>query len=80
MPVEQWALVVVLSASANWAVAQDGDAAVMPDLEFIEFLGTMMRADDGWIDPLDFDRAENPDSEVTAVRVDEPVSDLEKQQ
>ncbi len=49
----------------------------MPELEFIEYLGTMMRADDGWIDPLDFGRAEDPDSEVTAVGVDEPVSDLE---
>lgn len=77
MPVEQWALMVLLSATVVCAAAQDAEEAAMPELEFIEYLGTMMRADDGWIDPLDFGRAEDPDSEVTAVGVDEPVSDLE---
>jgi len=79
MPVEQWAWAVVLAAISSCAAAQDNEEEEMPDLEFIEYLGAMVRADDAWIDPLDLERAEELDSDMTAVRVGDDASELEIQ-
>ncbi len=70
---------LLLGALAIGSAAADDAGEAVPDLAFIEYLGTLIPGDDGWITPQDLRGEEELKADLIAARAKERAADLEKQ-
>ncbi len=72
-------LVCTLGVLAFPATADDGAVAPL-DVEFLEYLGGLVRDGEGWIHPLDLQRADGRDMKIAERPTDASIEAAEQEQ